>query len=174
MRRDITVDNYLRELNRSLPGSARQRKRMTEEVEGHLRDAISAYESQGVPAADAAARALDEFGPPHEFASGFDDGARPTPPARGIGRWLPLLLPGIVVLVHLGLIVRNIIAWLPGGLTRGQRLALQNDLLSVLIATGLLLCAYFAVRRADRERSWRLVAWGLSVAVLIAALVRAV
>ena len=30
MRRDITVDNYLRELNRSLPGSARQRKRMTD------------------------------------------------------------------------------------------------------------------------------------------------
>ena len=173
MRRDITVDNYLRELNRSLPGSARQRKRVTEEVEGHLRDAISAYESQGVPAADAAARALDEFGPPHEFASGFDDGARPTPPARGIGRWLPLLLPGVVVLARLGLLVRNI-AWLPGGLTRGQRLVLQNNLLSLLIATGLLLCTYVAVRRADRERSWRLVPWGLSVAVLIATLVRAV
>ena len=174
MRRDITVDNYLRELNRSLPGSARQRKRVTEEVEGHLRDAISAYESQGVSAADAAVRALDEFGPPHEFASGFDDGARPTPPARGIGRWLPLLLPGIVVLARLGLLVRYIIAWVPGGMTRGQRLVLQDTLLSLLIPTGLLLCTYFAVRRADRERSWRLVPWGLSVALLIATLVRAV
>lgn len=169
MSNETAVVNYLREVNRSLPGSARQRKRVIEEVGGHIRDAISAYESQGVPAADAAARVLDEFGPPHELAAGFDDGAQPPAPVRGARRWLPLVLPGIVVLVHLGLILRDL-AWLPGGLTRGQRFVLQNDLLSLLIGAALLSCAYFALRRADRERSWRLVGWGFSVAVLARAI----
>jgi hypothetical protein len=173
MKRDTAIARYLRELNRSMPGGTIHRKRVLEEVEMHLRDAISAYRNQGMTSADATVRVLGEFGPPHELAAGFDDAVPPTKPVQGVRRGLPLVLPGFIVLVSLASIVRDV-AWIPGGLTHGQRVVLQNDLWNLLIAATLLLCAYVAVRRSDRDRSWPLAAWTVTAAVPIALLARAI
>ncbi|MFG1920352.1 permease prefix domain 1-containing protein [Cryptosporangium sp. NPDC048952] len=56
------------DLRARLHGPSGVRKELLREVEDGLRDAAEAYEEAGVPAAEAARRAADEFGDPAELA----------------------------------------------------------------------------------------------------------
>jgi hypothetical protein len=57
-----TIDRYVRDLIGRLPAAGDLRERVREEVEGHLNDAISDLERQGLPPARAEERAVARFG----------------------------------------------------------------------------------------------------------------
>jgi len=65
------IDRYVRELAERLPVAGGLRERVREEVTGHLSDAASDLERQGVPPAEAEQRAIAGFGSPGSIARGI-------------------------------------------------------------------------------------------------------
>lgn len=65
------IDRYVRELAERLPTDGRLRERVREEVTGHLSDAASDLEQQGMPLAEAEQRAIARFGSPDTVARGI-------------------------------------------------------------------------------------------------------
>jgi hypothetical protein len=82
----VTVEEYLYQLGRLLPGSPIRRRRALAEVEDHLREAAEH---------DGEAEAIERFGPPAEVARAFADEAvvRTTVGAAGV---LVLCLAGFL------------------------------------------------------------------------------
>lgn len=66
-----TIDHYVRDLIARLPAAGDLRERVGEEVEGHLNDAKSELERQGLPPAEAEERAVDRFGSAEVVARRF-------------------------------------------------------------------------------------------------------
>ena len=62
------IDRYVRDLAERLPAAGGLRERVQEEVTGHLSDAASDLERQGVPPAEAEQRAIAGFGSPGSIA----------------------------------------------------------------------------------------------------------
>ena len=65
------IDRYVRDLAERLPAAGGLRERVQEEVTGHLSDAASDLERQGVPPAEAEQRAIAGFGSPGSIARGI-------------------------------------------------------------------------------------------------------
>ena len=65
------IDRYVRDLAERLPVAGGLRERVREEVTGHLSDAASDLERQGVPPAEAEQRAIAGFGSPRSIARGI-------------------------------------------------------------------------------------------------------
>ena len=65
------VNSYLAEVTAGLPGSARARASVADELRAGLLDAIDAYRSAGLAAEQAAQAAVSEFGDPRQVASAF-------------------------------------------------------------------------------------------------------
>src|SRR5262249_41522434 len=65
------IDRYVRDLAERLPVAGGLRERVREEVTGHLSDAASDLERQGMPPAEAEQRAIAGFGSPDRVARGI-------------------------------------------------------------------------------------------------------
>ncbi|HKF16959.1 MAG TPA: permease prefix domain 1-containing protein [Candidatus Dormibacteraeota bacterium] len=65
------IDHYVRDLAERLPAAGGLRERVREEVTGHLSDAASDLEQQGMPPAEAEQRAIAGFGSPDAVARGI-------------------------------------------------------------------------------------------------------
>jgi len=65
------IDRYVKELAEHLPAAGGLRERVREEVTGHLSDAASHLERQGIPPAEAEQRAIAGFGSPDRVARGI-------------------------------------------------------------------------------------------------------
>ena len=65
------VDSYLAEVTARLPGPARARASVVDELRAGLLDAIDAYRSAGLTADQAAQAAVSEFGDPRQVAGAF-------------------------------------------------------------------------------------------------------
>jgi hypothetical protein len=81
------IDDYVRTLDRRLAGPRRAKRDLLTEARDSLVDATEAYQAAGLDPGDAAARAVAEFGPPGQIASGYQ-----TELAAGIGRRLAVLV----------------------------------------------------------------------------------
>lgn len=65
------VERYLAEVAARLPGPARARAEIVAELRGGLMDAADAYQSAGVPPAQAAGAVISEFGDAAQIADAF-------------------------------------------------------------------------------------------------------
>lgn len=63
------IDTFVSMLEPNLVGSARLRRRLAEEMRGHLEDAAERYSARGLSPSEAQQRAIEDFGPP-EFVVG--------------------------------------------------------------------------------------------------------
>jgi len=81
------VDSYLAEVTAGLPGPARARAGIVDELRRGSWTAIDAYRSAGLTAEQAAQAAVSEFGDPGQVASAFRRG---SPPARPAARDQPV------------------------------------------------------------------------------------
>ena len=66
-----TVESYLAAITARLPGPARSRAGIVDELRSGLLDAADAHRSAGLPPAEAARAATREFGDPRQVADGF-------------------------------------------------------------------------------------------------------
>lgn len=69
---------YVAQLQPDLLGSARMRRRIAEEIQGHLEDAAEHYIEGGLDPAAAQLRAIEDFGPPHVVINSWAE-------SKGIG-----------------------------------------------------------------------------------------
>lgn len=173
MNSETAITNYLSEIATFLRGADSERKRILEEVETHIRDAVAGYETQGVDAANAATRAIADFGPAATVAAGFITPDPPTPIIRGARRWLPIALPAAISILSAAVFI---LIWANRssryGLTVGERLTLILYGRHLLIALALTAVGYAAIIRADRDRQWRRAAWGCSIVALLVLVIR--
>ena len=64
----MTIDEYLERLTTGLDSDPLRRDEIRLEVHGHLRERVEELAADGMERAAAEARALEEFGPPEEYA----------------------------------------------------------------------------------------------------------
>ena len=158
------VTRYVRDVAAFVPADVEGRNEALEEIEGHLRDAVAEYERQGLRSADAINRVLEEFGPASVIAAGFSDTTAVVRGVRGVRRWLPLALP--LVSTVLALFVFGSVLARDGNSVGGQ-LAARWYARWLALDLALLAGAYYAIRRADRDRSWRGAAWACTLLLLV-------
>ncbi|MDQ3985518.1 MAG: permease prefix domain 1-containing protein [Actinomycetota bacterium] len=72
------ISAYVAQLEPDLLGRARTRRRIAEEVRGHLEDAVALYEEGGLSPAQAQRRAIENFGPPQVVINSWAE-------SKGIG-----------------------------------------------------------------------------------------
>jgi len=139
-----SVEEYLAEITARLPGSARTRAGIVAELRSGLLDAMDARVAAGLPAADAAAAAISEFGDPFAVAGGFR-----AEIAAGIARRVSIALLATGPLVGLLWIAAAAashlaprVRWtaLPRGLAAGLPPVLAAGLLLVAAAAAVTAC----------------------------------
>lgn len=59
-----TIETYVSTLKPNLVGHSRLRRRLAEEMQGHLYDAAERHRAAGLPPEEAQQRAIEDFGPP--------------------------------------------------------------------------------------------------------------
>ena len=112
----------------------------------------------GTTRAQAVAHAIEELGPPETVASAFSDEDPPVPPPTGLVRWLPMLVPLVLLTAAVGFIVWSITLY-PGGSTRGERTFQLSYLRAGVVFAFLTYGGYQSIKRADRDGAWRWAAW---------------
>ena len=143
----------------SLHVHKKQRRRVLEEIESHLEEGIAAHMRDGATRNEAVERAIEDLGSPEAVAEAFTDERARRPNRTGILRWLPMVLPVFRLMLAVAFIAWSLISWVPGGLTRGDRVVLRVYLQAAVIGAVLSHAAYFSIGRADRDRAWRWAAW---------------
>ena len=166
---DDPISIYLRKVESSLRVPRRQRQRVLEEIESHLQDGAAEHMCGGTPRSAAIAQVIEELGPPEAVGTAFTDGSAASN-NTGAWRWLPILLPLGLLMSTTGLLVWRSLAWIPGGLTVGERTVLWHDVRSMAIAVLVTWAAWFSIRRADRDRAWQWAAWACAIGVVVTSL----
>jgi HAAS domain-containing protein len=164
---DEQIKNYLRRVRLSLHLHRKQRRRVLEEIESHLDEGTAAYMRSGATRTQAIERTIEDLGPPEAVAEAFTDEGAPRPNRTGMLRWLPMVLPIFLLTVTVVFILWSLIDWVPGGLTRGERVVERVYLRAAVIAAILSYAAYFSIGRADRDRAWRWAAWACTGCALL-------
>ena len=72
------IDAFVTKLEPNLVGHARLRRRLVEEIRGHLEDAADHYQARGFPYTEAAHRAISDFGSSDVVAGGWAE-------SKGVG-----------------------------------------------------------------------------------------
>lgn len=152
------IDRYLDDVDRYLHVDKAHRQRVLDEIEGHLHDAVDGHIARGAQPHEAMRRAIAEVGPPADVATQFAPAPSPSLSVRGWRRWMPIVLPAVVLAMGV-LLVASHLFMLRHGFTDGLRLALWRTLVPTAVAGSLTAAAYVAVRNGDRDPAWRRVAW---------------
>jgi hypothetical protein len=164
---DEQIRTYLKRVRSSLHVRKEQRRRVLEEIKSHLDDGTATYMRSGATRQQAIERAIEELGPPEAVAEAFTDEVASRPNSTGILRWLPMVLPVFLLMFTVAYIVWSLITWVPGGLTRGERVVLWAYLRAAVIGAILSFAAYFSIGRADGDRAWRWAAWACTGCALL-------
>lgn len=168
---DDRIRAYLDEVRSFLHVPGAQRTRVLDELEWHIRDGTAAHEREGDDHEDAVTRVIEELGPPDVVAAAFLGVPVAVRNATGVVRWLPMLLPLLMLTSAVGFGLASL-RWFSDGLTRGER-ALQWDYVRrAAVLAVLTLATGAAIRRADLDRSWRFAAWFGTALALLALVVR--
>jgi hypothetical protein len=121
------VDSYLAEVTAGLPGPARARAGIVDELRAGLLDAIDAYRSAGLTAEQAAQAAVSEFGDAGQVASAFRPGLAASQARRvaitlvATGPLIGLLWAAAATASHLG--IRHAPPWQWAGAPPGSLVA---------------------------------------------------
>lgn len=173
MRDQAMVDRYLDEVDAHLHVDRAHRRRVLDEIQGHLDDAVEAHLARGADPDDAVRQAIAEVGPPDRLAMAFSPSPGPTRSVRGWRRWMPLVVPALLFAGG-ALATAWHLTLARDGVTTGLRIVVGADLRYTAAAGVLTAGAVVAIRRGDRDPSWRWVAWSITaVAVLFALAARA-
>jgi hypothetical protein len=103
------LDGYLTEVAARLPGPARARADIIAELRGGLLEAADAHRDAGLPAGNAAAAAIREFGDPRQIADAFRPGLALSQARRvaltllGTGPLIGLLWAATALASHIGI-----------------------------------------------------------------------
>lgn len=169
MKRRDAISRYVREVAVYVPKDLNGRQQTLEEIESHLRDSASDYERQGgVSRVDAMNHVVEEFGVPSTVAAGFSEPSA-VRGVRGVLRWLPLALPVASTVLALFILGSSLVR---DGFTLGDQIAARWFALWLAFDLALLAGAYYAIRRADRDRSWRAAAWTCTVLIVVVRILR--
>lgn len=160
------VDRYLKDVDSYLNVASPKRERVLGEIESHLRDSAEAHIALGVPPRDAMRRAVDQIGSPKDVATQFLPTSTAVRSVRGWRRWAPIMLPAAVLSAGLALTTWNLIQ-LRSGSTEGVRLALRYSLLYTVVAAGLSVATFVAIRNGDRDPAWRRAAWTFATLTVV-------
>ena len=139
---------YLDQVNQLLDAPAPDRRRLLEEVEGHLCDAIDHRVANGMRPTAATRAAIKEFGPPSEAADGLGDMAEET--ATGWTHWLPIALPSL--LAAIAVIGAAYYATKLPDSTIGERAAVRTYGQSTVVFGGITTAGWFWLRHHRRPR----------------------
>jgi hypothetical protein len=156
---------YLRDIDALLDTDDPHRQRVLSEIDGHLRDSAAEHADRGASLTQAAAEAITEFGPPHLVAAGFSSESTGLSTVRGARRWLPAVLPGVLLILCIAGLLWTLTQTTAGSL--GQHAALWIYLRSTTVAAVLFIGAVWAIRNADHDRKWRLAAWSCTAFALL-------
>lgn len=169
MKLDRQIESYVRQVAAHLNCDFSKRRRVLEEVEGHLRDASSQYVEAGLDPDTAVRRAIDDFGPAEVVAadlSSYRDRDDPAWSVRDCGwkRWLPIVAPMLLTGLHL-VYALYALTWIPS-MTLGQRAVLTNTVRAVAIYGVFTLAGWHMLRRNRRTGGSDWPAWVVSLAAL--------
>ena len=155
---DEQIRSYMRRVQSSLHVRKAQRLRVLEEIENHLQEGAAELMRGGTTRAQAVADAIEELGPPETVAAAFSDEGPPVPPTTGLVRWLPMLVP----LVLLTAAVASSCGASP--CTPAARRAANGPSNWLYLRAGVVFAflsygVYQSIKRADRDSAWRWAAW---------------
>ena len=162
---DDEMRSYLRRVQSSLHVSRKHRLRALEEIENHIHDGSAQYMGAGATRSEAVAQVIAELGPPETVGAAFVEETTPTSRVTGVRRWLPLVLPAVLLTIAVAGIVWTIIDGFRKEWTDGRQLAAWWYGRTAVIAALLVYAAAFSIRRADRDTAWRRGAWACTVCV---------
>jgi HAAS len=146
-----SIAAYLADISAQLEVTDAERRRIVEEIEGHLQDAVAQHEARGMDRSTAIDCALAEFGPASEVAVEFSSTAEPTSALSRAIRWRPLWIPGALAALHLGSALYAL-SWIPN-MTPGQRAFFANVFVNLVIHCALAFTAWRSEQSSRRSRS---------------------
>ena len=149
---DERIRAYLKDVRSFLHVPNAQRSRVLDELECHIRDGAAAYERDGDSHEHAVTQVISELGPPDAVATAFLGTPAPVRRISGVARWLPLLLPSLMLTVAVASVLWSL-AWFSDGLTHGERTVQWAYLRRTAVIAVLTSATYIAIRRADVDRS---------------------
>lgn len=168
---DDQISTYLLRVRSSLHVPKEQRGRVLDEIESHLDDGVVAYMESGATRSQAIDRVIQELGSPETVAEAFTDETPPRANLSGVLRWLPMVLPIVLLATGVGYIAWSLITLVRGDMTVGkgvvQRTYLRTGLITGMIGAILSYAAYLSIGHADRDRAWRWAAWACTAFVLL-------
>ena len=115
---DEEISRYLRRVRSALRLPRGQRRRAVEEIRNHLDDGAAVYMRDGATREQAIGLAISDLGQADTVAAGFSDSGARGSEGSGVVRWLPLVLPLVLVVVRVGFLVGSAV-WFAGGWTTG-------------------------------------------------------
>src|SRR4051794_26064897 len=167
MRNGNPIQQYLRSVRVALVVPRERRRRVLEEIQGHLDDGVAAHLRLGETRNEAIALAIEELGPPDAVAAAFNEQTTPVHDRSGVARWLPLPLPLLLFITAVGFLVCSL-TWIPGGWTSGEKVVQRAYLQSAVITGVLAYATLISIRRARGDRAWRWAAWFcVGIAILL-------
>jgi hypothetical protein len=149
-----TVERYLAEIARLLPGPSRARADIVAELRSGLLDATDAHRSAGLPPAQAGLAAIREFGEPARVAAGFRAEVAAGHARRVVvsllvtGPLVGLLWVATAVSSHLG--IRAVAPWQWAGQPPGLRVGICLVAAAVGITAWAAVLAIAATGRLSR------------------------
>lgn len=155
------IDRYLHDVDAHLHVDRAHRKRILDEIEGHLHDAVEAHVARGAEPEHAIQQAIAELGPPDDVAVQFSPLPSPARSVRSWRRWAPIAVPGVLLAMGVAMTAWSL-AWLSGGLTLGEQVAQRQYFLWTGLGGALTAGTFIAIRRGDRDPAWRIGAWFLA------------
>jgi hypothetical protein len=153
---------YLDHVDQLLDAPAPDRRRLLEEIEGHLCDAIDHRVANGMDSTAATRAAIEEFGPPSEVAVGLCD--TPEETATGWTHWLPIALPFLLTAIAV-IGAAYYATKLPDSSMTSARATLRTYLQSTVVFGGITTAGWFWLRHHRRPRTVS-PAWLATVAAL--------
>ena len=171
MSADELISAYLDNIRARLELPSSDRRRVIEEIDGHLRDTTNRYIDEGIDPIPATRLAIKMFGPAVLVASEFGHGETLTTPVApsfswtgpSWRRWSPPVLPVIFAVLSLGLVL----SWLSGGPNLGERAALVRFFPWLVIYQAIAFAAWQWVRRhtPGTYPGWQ--AWAIGLAPIV-------
>jgi hypothetical protein len=163
---DEQIRAYLRSVQSSLQVSRTQRRRVLEEIENHIHDGSLEHMRSGATQQEAVALVIAELGPPEIVGAAFVEDVSPVSRVTGVQRWLPLVLPAVLLVLAVAGILWTITIGVREAWTFGGQLATWWYGRTAAIAALLVFGAAFSIRRADRDPTWRWAAWACTGCVI--------
>lgn len=163
---DELIRAYLRSVQSTLHVSRTQRRRVLEEIENHIHDGSVEHMRSGATHQEAVALVIAELGPPEIVGTAFVEDAQPVSRITGVQRWLPLVLPAVLLALAAAGILWTITIGIREGWTFGGQQATWWYGRTAAIAAFVVYGAAFSIRRADRDPTWRWAAWACTGCVV--------